>query len=459
MAIDKEKFVSLKLKPSLLNVENAVGLFSGIGLNQKSLAELRKEVDAASAAFTEDGKASEVDEALLGRLTNISRELGSLASVVQGNEQKSDTTIGLKAYGEKFGARYGLYMAPEGKLLAGVFSGLGQKLSERLPKVSAKNWTYLLRGLYIAGFATGFLPWTYLILYWVMVASPSVDESGESLDLSALNSSLGVEVAGAIESALVQDGSFQARIDALEASLKKIASLFDTEGLAKAKSVAAFITAWPNGGEHVSEIFYDSAVKMAEYLEKYSLSDDLEALEFARAELKPIENKLGYAYLVAAAAVVDQEDRMRATYNNEVDLGEAKYVQEFRQAHEAGDYYLAAYYYGVDSVATKQKQIQEHNEQVEAERKAAEERAAAEAAAKAAAAAQAPPREAGGGFLSTVGKAAVAGAALSKANDSGMVQATCRKCNHFEQRPKPKGASYKTKCPRCGSFGFNWGKA
>ena len=458
MSIDKEKFVTLKLNPSLANVENAIELFSGIGLNRKSLALLKKEVEAAAAPLSNDGKSTKSDEELLERLTSCAKDLESLASVVKGEGKKTESSTGIKAFGERFGAKYALHIAPEGKVFMGVFSGLAENLSERFPKLSQKNWTYLLRFLYIAGCTTGYLALIYLVLYWIMVASPSVTDKAEPLDVSGLNLSVSVEVAVAIESALLQDGSFNSKIDSLDATLKRISAIFDADDLAKAKRVSAFITAWPNGEEHVSDIFYGSAMKMAEHLGKYSMTDEIDALELARNELKPIENKLGYHNLVSAAAVVDQGDRMRATYNNEIDLSVAEYVQEFRQAHEAGDYYLAAYYYGNDLVATREKQIKENNERIEAEREAAAERQAMEAAAAAAAAAQAPPPEKSSGFLSSVGKGVVAGVALSKANDSGMVQATCYKCNHHETRPKPKGASYKNKCPRCGGYKFFWSK-
>ena len=394
MSIDKEKFVTLKLNPSLANVENAIELFSGIGLNRKSLALLKKEVEAASAPLSIDGKATKSDEELLERLTSCVKDLESLASVVKGEGKKDEISLGIKAYGERFGAKYGLHMAPEGKLFMGVFSGLAENFSERFPKLSEKNWTYFLRILYIAGWTTGFLPFTYLLLYWVMVASPRATDKAEPIDVSVLNTSVSIEVAKAIESALLQDGSFNNKIDLLDATLKRISEIFDVDELTKAKHVAAFITAWASAAEHVSPIFYDSIMKMAEHLEKYNMTDDLDALELASNELKPIENKLGYHELVKAAAVVHQEGSMRATYNNEVDLGIAEYVQEFRQAIEAENYYLAAFYYGKDAVATREKQIKENNERLELEAQAAREQAARnEAAAASAAAAAAANRQ------------------------------------------------------------------
>lgn len=398
MSIDKEKFLTLKLNPTLANVENAIELFSGIGLNRKSLALLKKEVEAAAAPLSLDGLATKSDEELLERLTSCAKDLESLASVVKGEGKKDEISLGIKAYGERFGAKYGLHLAPEGKLFMGVFSGLAENLSERLPKLSEKNWTYFLRILYIAGSAISILlSFTYLLLYWVMVASPSAIDKAEPINVSELNTSLSIEVAEAIESALLQDGSFNSKIDSLDAALKRISEIFDADELIKAKRVAAFITAWSGADEYVSAIFYDSTMKMAEHLEKYNMTDDLDALELASNELKPIEDKLGYHYLVSAAAVVHQEDSMRATYNNEVDLSIAEYVQEFRQALEDKKYYLAAFYYGNDAVATREKQIKENNERLAAEAQAAQEQAARNEAAAAAAAAnrQSEPKKEG----------------------------------------------------------------
>jgi len=370
-----------------------------------------------------------------------------------------------------------------GKYYLGVFSGLARSMSERIPLISQRIWTYLLRFAYIGLFVLlpfeiwfyQILALTYFALYWVMLTSPPLTDNVEPLAVFHLSTPMRDNVSGAIESALLQDGDFSGKVDGIEAELQKISSIFNTKDLTDARNVSLFVTNWVDAGNYsntISELFYGSVTKMAEYLERFFSTGDIGALEFAKSELKPIENKLGYINLKNASwapiTKLDFDakgpDGFRAEYNNSVDLSVADHVNDFRQALEDGDYYLAAYYYGCDLTDTQQKQIQENNERILAERKAAEERRIAEEAAQQAAdqiaqqqaaqqAAQAPPPEKSSGFLSSMGKAAAAGWALGGGNTSGMVQATCKKCNHYERRPK---GNHKPKCPRCGAMRFFW---
>tara|TARA_B100001063_G_scaffold244734_1_gene278370 strand:+ start:598 stop:2076 length:1479 start_codon:yes stop_codon:yes gene_type:complete len=489
--MNKKKFIDRKLNPSLANLVNTVNPFSAFGMipkslddfemNSQSLDLLKKEVEASAATLGDDEKVAKSDQELYERLINSETDLKNLRLVLRGISRETKISPGIKGFGEKIGAQYGLHMDQDGKYYLGVFSGLARNMSERIPQFSQKIWTYLLRFVYIGlffliGDYLGFyLVVTYFALYfalyWAMVVSPPLTDNAEPLAVFHLNTPMRDEIAGAIESALLQDGSFDGKLIEIEAELQKISSIFNTKDLTDARNVSLFVTNWVNTANYsntISEPFYGSVTKMAKYLEKFFSTGDIGALEFAKSELNPIENKIGYTNLKRASWApttkldfdANGPDGFRAKYNNSVDLSVADHVNDFRQALEDGDYYLASYYYGCDLTDTEQKQIKENNERILAERKAAEERRIAEAAQAQAAqaqAAQAPPPEKGSGFLSSVGKNVAAGAALGKVlgggNTSGMVQATCRKCNHYETRPK---GNHKAKCPKCGAFGFHW---
>lgn len=495
--MDKKKFIERKLNPALANLINTINPFSAFGLkpkslddfgmNSKSLDLLKKEVEASAASLGDDGKVTKSDEELFERLINCVRDLKNLKLVLRGLSRKTEYSSGIKGFGEKIGAEYGLYLDRGGRHYLGVFSGLARNISERIPQLPQKIWTYLLRFIYIGLFLLlPFELWFYLILaviyfvlYWAMVASPPITDNAEHLANFHLSTPMRNEIAEAIESALLQNESFNTKLDEIEADLQKISSIFSTKDLTDARNVSLFVTNWLDTGNYsntIGEPFYGSVTKMAEYLEKFFSTGDIGALEFAKSELKPIENKLGYINLKNASCApitkldfdANGPDGFRAAYNNSVELSVADHVNDFREALEAGNYYLAAYYYGSDLTDTQQKQIKENNERILAERKAAEERRIAEEAARQAAdqvaqqqaaqqAAQAPPPEKSSGFLSSVGKAAAAGWALGGGKpDSGQVQATCRKCNHYEVRPSSPRP--KTKCPRCGNFGLIWHK-
>tara|TARA_A100000164_G_scaffold181323_2_gene161104 strand:+ start:653 stop:2125 length:1473 start_codon:yes stop_codon:yes gene_type:complete len=487
--MDKKKFIDRKLNPALTKLVNTINPFSAFGMlpkslddfemNSKSLDLLKKEVEASAASQGDDGKVTKSDEELYERLNNSVRDLKNLRLVLRGISRKTELSSGLKGFGEKIGAKYGLHMDRGGKYYLGVFSGLARNMSERIPQISQRIWTYLLRFVYIGLFLLlPFELWFYLILaviyfalYWAMVTSPPLTDNVAPLAVFHLSTPMRDNIAGAIDSALLQDGSFNGKVDEIEAELQKISSIFNTKDLTDARNVSLFLTYWLDAGNYsntISDLFYGSVTKMAEYLERFFSTGDIGALEFAKSELKPIENKLGYINLKNASwspiTKLDFDangpDGFRAEYNNSVDLSVADHVNDFRQALEDGDYYLAAYYYGCDLTDTQQKQIQENNERILAERKAAEERRIAEDAARQAAneaaqaqATHAPPPEKGSGILSSVGKAAAAGWALGGGNTSGMVQATCKKCNHYETRPK---GNHKRKCPKCGAFSLFW---
>ena len=488
MIINKEKFIDLKLKPVLVNLVNSIEFFRESHLkNSKFFDLLKKEVEASAASFGQvsikeetvlaflgdDGKATKSDKELHEQLISCARDLENLRLVVRGVTWKTKLSPGIKGYGERFGAKYGLYMAPEGAAYKGVFSGLGMNLSKRFHDYHEilKIWTYLLRFLYIGVFLLigGFslmivLAFTYFALYWVMVASPPVTDIAEPLEFGHFSSPMHDEVRAAIESALLQDGSFNSKINALEASLQKISSIFNLEDFANARMVSSFVEAWPNPEKHVNEVLLDSVTKMGEHLKKYFLAGDINSLELARSELKPWENKIGYGALEYAAKNMPSllsihargPDGFRATYNNNVDLQVAENVLDFRQALEDGDYYLAAACYGGDMVLTSAKQYDSFlakQEKAAQERRAAD---AAEAAADAAEAAQAPPPENGSGFFSSAGKNIVGGVMLGKGLSdtfmskglSGKNHYRCGNCG-FEKMAIVSPNS----CPKCKTYG------
>jgi hypothetical protein len=271
-------------------------------------------------------------------------------------------------------------------------------------------------------------------------------------------------VAAAIESALLQDGGFNGKVDGIEAELQKISSIFNTKDLTDARNISLFIKNWfdagvSNNAENAwagNKTIFDSVSKMAEYLERFFSTGDIGALEFAKSEFKPIENKIGYSNLRNAVYApitkldfdANGPDGLRAAYNNSVDLSVADHVNDFRQALDVGDYFLATYYYGCDLTDTQQKQIQENNERILAERKAAEERRIAEAA-------QATPPEKGSGFFSSAGKNFVGGVMLGKGlSDTFMSKPVGKKhwrCGNC--RFETVSISAPNSCPKCKKYG------
>ena len=326
---------------------------------------------------------------------------------------------------EKFGQKFQLYINTDDNLMTGVCSGLADKLATRFTLISKKNWMYFLRIIFLVPY---FWPF-YLLAYWVMIDNLGLEECAP-IDTSHLSASLCVEVARAIESALGRDEQFQSIISGLQSTMERIAETFTSEELRVAKKVADFMSGWEHADKYVPDIIYASAAAMTEQLKKYEQTDDVTALEFARSELRLIENTIGYASLVAAADAIAEGERMRISYNNNVELSVAEYLDEFRTAHNSGDYHLAAYYLGLDSVSTENERINENNERIAIEQQEAEEqRARNEAAAALQSSASEPDKE---GFLDNrrnlMGKQCK-NAACGQMN--GHTAYKCKKCGNF----------------------------
>jgi hypothetical protein len=481
--MNKKKFIDRKLNPALANLINTINPFSAwddsktlesldyFGTNFQSLDLLKNEVEASAASLDDDGKVTKSDEDLYERLINSKRDLKNLRLLlIRGISRKTEISPGIKGFGEKIGAQYGLHMDHGSKYYKGVFSGLARNLSERIPQISQRIWTYLLRFVYIGLFILlPFELWFYLAviyfaLYWAMVTSPPLTDNVDPLAVVHLITPMRDVVAAAIESALLQDGGFNGKVDGIEAELQKISSIFNTKDLTDARNISLFIKNWfdagvSNNAENAwagNKTIFDSVSKMAEYLERFFSTGDIGALEFAKSEFKPIENKIGYSNLRNAVYApitkldfdANGPDGLRAAYNNSVDLSVADHVNDFRQALDVGDYFLATYYYGCDLTDTQQKQIQENNERILAERKAAEERRIAEAA-------QATPPEKGSGFFSSAGKNFVGGVMLGKGlSDTFMSKPVGKKhwrCGNC--RFETVSISAPNSCPKCKKYG------
>jgi hypothetical protein len=212
--------------------------------------------------------------------------------------------------------------------------------------------------------------------------------------------------------------------------MERITDTFSVEELRAAQKVAEFMSGWEHADKYVPDLIYASAAEMTEQLKKYAHTDDVTALEFARSELRLIENTIGYASLVAAADAIDEGERMRISYNNNVELSVAEYAGEFRAAHDAGDYHLAAYYLGGDSASTENERIKENNERIAVEQQEAEEqRARNEAAAASQSNASEPDEE---GFLDNrrnlMGKQCKNSAC---GHMNGHLAFKCKKCGNF----------------------------
>ena len=148
--MDKKKFIDRKLNPALAKLVNTINPFSAFGMlpkslddfemNSKSLDLLKKEVEASAASQGDDGKVTKSDEELYERLNNSVRDLKNLRLVLRGISRKTELSSGLKGFGEKIGAKYGLHMDRGGKYYLGVFSGLARNMSERIPQISQRIW-------------------------------------------------------------------------------------------------------------------------------------------------------------------------------------------------------------------------------------------------------------------------------------------------------------------------------
>jgi len=428
MGINKEKFIQLKLEPALLNVERSLERFSSIEIDRATFEGLKKNVDSVKTYDDDDRElmASPDDEALQEKLMQSAADLATLASVVSGETPSGDTEWGVKKFGEKFGQKFQLYVNTDDNFMAGVCSGLADKLATSFTLISKKNWMYLLRIIFLVPY---FWPF-YLLALWVMISTPASVKEEEPLDTSHLSTSLCGEVARAIESALGRDEQFQSIISGLQSTMERIAETFTSEELRVAQKVADFMSGWEHADKYVPDVIYASAAAMTEQLKKYEQTDDLTALEFARSELRLIENTIGYASLVAAADAIAEGERIRISYNNNVELSVAEYVDEFRAAHDSGDYHLAAYYLGLDSVSTENERINENNERIAIEQQEAEEqRARKEAAAALQSSASEPDKE---GFFDNrrnlMGKQCK-NAACGQMN--GHFDHKCKKCGNF----------------------------
>ena len=160
--MNKKKFIDRKLNPSLANLVNTVNPFSAFGMipkslddfemNSQSLDLLKKEVEASAATLGDDEKVAKSDQELYERLINSETDLKNLRLVLRGISRETKISPGIKGFGEKIGAQYGLHMDQDGKYYLGVFSGLARNMSERIPQFSQKIWTYLLRFVYIGLF-------------------------------------------------------------------------------------------------------------------------------------------------------------------------------------------------------------------------------------------------------------------------------------------------------------------
>ena len=373
MGINKEKFIQLKLEPALRNVERSLERFSSIEINSSAFERIKKDVDSIRQYdHDEESMATPDDEALQEKLMQSTADLAALASVVSGETPNGGTELGLKKFGEQFGQKFQLYANTDDKLMAGVCSGLADKLATRFTLVSKKNWMYLLRIIFLVPYFWAF----YLLAYWVMINAPASVKEEKPLETSDLSTTLCLEVARAIESALSQDGQLQSIISDLQSTMERIADAFSAEELRGAQKVADFISGWDHADQHVPDVIYVSVAEMTEKQKKYAHTDDVTALEFARSELRLIENTIGYASLVAAADATDEGEHMQISYNNNVELSVAEYAGEFRAALEAGDYHLAAYYLGRDSVSTENERINENNQRIAIEQQEAEDQRA-----------------------------------------------------------------------------------
>ena len=436
MSMTRRQFAEKKIKPAMESLENLFNPFVVIGVDENSLSLLQSEVEARMTIEVEDTTATtNEDYSLEKRLIEIASDLSKLSATIRQEETDTDNSdLGIKKFGERLGEKLTLFTNDEDKLVAGVLSGLASKANASFPSLSVELFSWSFRALFLAvSFASaGFSIFAYIGLWWIMVASANKTEEQEAIDFHLLNASMLEQTDRAVISAIAQDGNFEEMRAVLATKITRISHSFDTSGLLEAEGIAYYISSWDDAHQHIGETIFHPLASMSAHLNSYTESEDITELELARSELNLVEQSLGYAWVRKASDAVHDKAAMQGLYNASVDLSVAEWSVDFRTALSSEDWHLAAYYFGIDCVATEQEKIRENNERAEAEARAAQEQAARNEAAAAAAAASRQSEPKKEGFLD---------------NRRNLLGKPCKNsaCGHMNGH-----LAYK--CVRCGNF-------
>ncbi len=400
MAMTRLQFAEKKIKPAMDSLKNIFNPFVVSGVDENSLLPLQTEVSARMALGVDDSQITTTDDySLEESLIRIAADLSRLRATIEQEEPSIDSEeLGIKKFGERLGEKLKLFTNDEEKLVGGVFSGLASRANNSFPSLSVKIFSWGFRALYLVflylSMGVGF--WAYVGLWWIMVAPRTTSEAQEAIDFQLLNASMLEQTNRAVISAIAQDGNFEEIRSDLATKITRISDSFDGTGLLKAEGIAYYLSSWDDAEQHLGETIFHPLASMARHINAYTESEDITELEKARSELNLVEDTVGYARVQKASDAVHERDAMQGLYNSSVDLKVANWSVEFREALSSEDWHLAAYYFGIDCVATEQEVIREHNERAEAEAQAAREQASIDAAAAAAAAsAQSEPKKEG----------------------------------------------------------------
>ena len=355
----REKFLELKLQPSCDNLESTLHAFHNIDFDHSDYDSLRAKVDSLlEVESNQDENPSAEDEAILKRLTSAVRDLENLAGIIEGEEPEripEDDSEDLN-YGEKIGDIFSSHIDKDQKV-SKMFGSFKDRLAKKIPKSVKDTWEKGIHGI-------------------------ARIEQKERLDMSALNNSLCEQISKGIKSAITQDGNLEPILLNLHESIARINNLFSREQIQEAKTVADYISTWGEAKDYLPDSIFAPVSGMASYLNDYAQTDNIDSLEFARSEQKLIENTRGYAFLVSAAKVVNEGEKMKILYNDNVEISISKNSASFREALEKKSFHIAAFLYAEDQVATEENRIEEENARLEAERiEAAQQQAMQEAAA------------------------------------------------------------------------------
>lgn len=438
MAMTRRQFAEKKIKPRMESLENIFNPFVVSGVDENSLLPLQTEVAARMNLAAEDVQTTtNEDYSLEESLIRIAADLSRLRATIEQEEPDTNSSeLGIKKFGERLGEKLKLFTNDEEKLVGGVLSGLASRANSSFPSLSVKVFSWSFRALYllfllISEATAGLSLWAYFGLWWIMVAPGGKAEKQEAIDFQLLNASMLEQTNRAVISAIAQDGNFEEVRSDLATKITRISNSFSGPSLLEAEGIAHYLSSWDDAEQHIGETMFHPLASMAKHINAYTESEDITELEMARSELNLVEDTIGYARVRKASDAVHERAAMQGLYNSSVDLKVANWSVEFREALSSEDWHLAAYYFGIDSIATEQERIQEHNERVEAEARAAQEQAARDAAAAAASAsAQSEPKKEG--FLD---------------NRRNILGKQCKNaaCGHMNGH-----LAYK--CVRCGNF-------